>query len=656
MRTIGRVAAGIARLLPARGAARWIGAACVIFFFAVVAHLSALNNYYVLDDYRLIVRNPFITRWENASILFDPRYLFNPYPLRCGARPLTVFSLMVDYRVWGLNYFGYHLTNLFLHGLNAIMVMLLVRLLVRRCGTLSHAYMAMPGAVRALATRARAWLRSLGDTTAVRAVSAPGGAFFTAVIAGCAYALHPLQAEVVNIPSFRADQLVVLFYVLSLSSFILATSAATRQKTVGWYILTAGSFAAALFSKEMSLTLPAVCLVFMWETATRRLTVKQALSVLGLGVAGALFFLFFWKTRFFYHLFDIIFPNIRDNLSPLTSLTAYVSVIVRVFLHYMQTMFVPVGLSIDYLIEVPRTFVNLHNAAALLAGAGCVAAYLWTRDRLIRFGIAFWFIAYLPVSNLFPLVNTLNDRYMYLPIIGFIIVLAALVRRVSAPGRYALAAVIIVAYGGLTAARNPVFESAFTLYSEGFRRAPDNLRIRYNLGVAYMLREEYGPALQHLEAAFRLNPLFKTTDLWHLTGICYEELGDISAAERCYVKTLMIFPVKETLVNYVNILWRTKRQDTAIELLERCMSVSPDPFSYNVLGVFYADRKDYARAVAAFQASIDREPGYIDPWFNLFNAYHDWGKPELAERETYRMVAVYAKKGWKIDRRLVVQY
>lgn len=644
------------RLLPVRLPARWMWAGLVIFFLAVVSHLSALNNYYVLDDYRLIVRNPFITRWENASILFDPRYLFNPYPLRCGARPLTVFSLMLDYKLWGLNYFGYHLSNLLLHGINAVMVMALVRLLVMRCGRMVKPFVQLPLKLRMVFFRMRRGFRLVSTDGTRPDILPAGGVFFTAVLAAGAFALHPLQAEVVNIPSFRADQLVVLFYCGAVASFIIALSCVERRRAIIWYTVTALSFVAALFSKEMSLTLPAICLMFMWETGTRRFSGRQTLAVLGLAVAAALFFLLFWKTRFFYHLFDIIFPNIHYNVSPLLSLTAYISVIARVFLHYIQTMIVPVGLSIDYLIDVPRTLLNLHNAVALLAAAGCMLAYVWTRDRLVRFGIAFWFITYLPVSNLFPLVNTLNDRYMYLPLIGFIIVVVALVRRIAAPGRYALAALLVIFYGGLTAARNPVFESAYTLYSEGERHAPDNLRIRYNLGLAYMLREEYRPALEQFQVTQRLNPLFKTSDVWHLTGLCYEELGDLAAAEKYYVKTLLIFPVKETLSNYANILWRTGRQDTAVELLERCMQVSPDPFSYNVLGVYYAERNDYSRAVAAFQAAIEREPGYIDPWFNLFNAYHDWGKPDCAARETYRMVALYAKRGWKIDRRLIVQY
>jgi hypothetical protein len=96
---------------------------------AAGCHIRALSAGFLFDDHVVIVNNPFIDRIGNAAVLLDPRHLFQPYPVTCGARPLALLSLMADRAVWGKGPFGYHLTNILLHAANTALVLLLVDIL-----------------------------------------------------------------------------------------------------------------------------------------------------------------------------------------------------------------------------------------------------------------------------------------------------------------------------------------------------------------------------------------------------------------------------------------------------------------------------------------------------------------------------------------------
>ena len=116
--------------MEGKGRRKVLLCASIVFGAAVMFHASSLKHSFVGDDFNLVVNNEFISEWKNVAILFDPRYLFVPYPIKCGARPLTVLSLMVDKGLWGSGPSGFHLTNILLHGLNSTLVFLLVMMLL----------------------------------------------------------------------------------------------------------------------------------------------------------------------------------------------------------------------------------------------------------------------------------------------------------------------------------------------------------------------------------------------------------------------------------------------------------------------------------------------------------------------------------------------
>jgi hypothetical protein len=93
---------------PRVGWARPLAAAAL----SVLLYASTLDNPFVYDDYRLIVENPTIQQLSDLAAVF----------LRDITRPLVNLTYIADTAIWGSTPFGYHLTNVVLHGLNVVLM------------------------------------------------------------------------------------------------------------------------------------------------------------------------------------------------------------------------------------------------------------------------------------------------------------------------------------------------------------------------------------------------------------------------------------------------------------------------------------------------------------------------------------------------------
>ena len=90
----------------------------------------SLGSPFVYDDLDQIVNNPNLSEWSN----FAHRFLLRPVDLTSSLlsnagstyRPVFWMSLFIDRKLWGLDPFGYHLTNLVLHLLNGLLAFFLL--------------------------------------------------------------------------------------------------------------------------------------------------------------------------------------------------------------------------------------------------------------------------------------------------------------------------------------------------------------------------------------------------------------------------------------------------------------------------------------------------------------------------------------------------
>ena len=198
------------------------------FFPALVAlstflvFLPALQNDWVnWDDTANFLDNPAYRGLGWAQL----KWMWSTQMLRHYI-PLSWMTLGLDYKIWGMNPWGYHLTNVLLHTANAVVFYLLAVAIFK---------ITIPPKAGA---------------------EIPIGALFAALI----FAIHPLRVESVAWITERRDVLSGLFYLLAILAYIHAYQPGrpVRRK---YYWLCLASFAVALLSKEIVVTLPALLLL-----------------------------------------------------------------------------------------------------------------------------------------------------------------------------------------------------------------------------------------------------------------------------------------------------------------------------------------------------------------------------------------------------------
>ncbi|MCB4792012.1 MAG: tetratricopeptide repeat protein [Elusimicrobia bacterium] len=554
-----------------------------IFIITLLAHINVLRNSYVLDDFRLIVNNDFISKQGNIKVIFDLKQFLNPVKIVCGARPLTIISLMLDYFFWQLNPFGYHLTNLMLHGLNSILVYVLCYLLIKNN---SHKYL-------------------------------------SSIFAALAFALHPVVSETVNIASFRGDLLATFFYLNALILYLAVSKTYGNIAKTIFYTIIFFCFILALHSKEIALSFPFI-IIIGFILRSNNPVVQDWVIIVSLIAISLGFFLFYWAPRYSYFPGITFFPNIENNMQPLSSMPVYLNTILSSFMHNLKVLFWPFNLSIDYSVYVPKALLNIINLAAIAVITISVYLFVFSNNLVLRFGLGFFAVTYAPISNVIPLINTVNDRYLYLPCVGFCIVITGIINTINTRKLFVTTFVktitglaILFAFAVITLQRNHVFRDSYALYQEAVNHAPKNIRAHFNFAIANMTNGNFKIALNEFESVSRLNPIFKRDDVWYLMGICYKELNNPAMAKLFFSKSLLINTTSDAIREYSRILSMEGDNYSAFWLLSRGAVMFQDPLLLNDLGVQCSRIKLPEAAIICFEKAISLDPSCEEARKNL---------------------------------------
>jgi tetratricopeptide (TPR) repeat protein len=238
-----------------------LGIAIVVALAAGLVFLPALGGQFLAwDDNTTLTGNP-------AYRGLGPGHLgwMATTTLMGHYMPLTWLSFALTYALSGMNPWGYHLVSLLLHAVNAGLVTWLAWRLI--------------GAALAPAA------------TGPRATLAVGAA-----VAGLAFGVHPLRAEAVAWATDRGDVLCGTFYLAALLAYVRAVDGGDRLRWRPWGALALLAMAAAVLSKEIAVTLPAVLLILdayplrrptSWAARVREKLPFLALALVGAAVAVA---------------------------------------------------------------------------------------------------------------------------------------------------------------------------------------------------------------------------------------------------------------------------------------------------------------------------------------------------------------------------------
>jgi len=395
--------------------------------------------------------------------------------------PLTMLSLAIDYQLWGLDPFGYHLTNVVLHALTAVLVAVFL-------------WPIMP---------------SLGAAT----------------VGALLFALHPVQMEAVSLAIQRKTVLSGALFFATLIAYQAWRRSGRRRD----YAVAVVAFAAAALAKPIVITLPALLWLYEYTFLDGRLRWRDKLPFIAIAAGAA-------AAAFGAHA-EVGAVRTWHGGDPLTQLV----MLGRVGAEYLAAIFAPIALSPIYYYQRARAFEPLNLLA--LAALAAFAAWVILRRRRVpwTFFCTAWFaIALAPESNLMPLAQLRADRFLYLPLLGGTIWVAAGLERLPAlasaprwaarlPARaagVAMAAVLAVA----THASAEVWRSDVSAWTRVVAQHPWSAPAFLLLGHAH--RDARDP--MRAEAAY-LEALARRPDLAdaHLAlAQLYHARGDEEAADR----------------------------------------------------------------------------------------------------------------------------
>ncbi|RJP24876.1 MAG: tetratricopeptide repeat protein [Candidatus Abyssobacteria bacterium SURF_5] len=479
---------------------------------ALLAYSHNFSAEFVYDDYPFIVENPSIRTLSHPLRFFLDRESFSNKGEYVIYRPFAAISFALNYALNGYSPASYHAVNILLHAVCGLLVYLFFRQLF------GHSVYA----------------------------------FFVSLL----FLLHPVQTEAVSWISARGNSMFLAFLLLSLMCYRQWTADSEKKRV--FYALALMFAAFSLLAKEMAVVLPVLILVHdfsvnrpekagEWRKRISALLPFAALSVLYILarhlVLGETKQMDYWGGSFW-----------------ASSLT-----MIKAFAYYVRLMFMPRPLMVEYIVPIPQSLLQPTVMLSLLVLLTSALVWLISYRRIpaVGFGIAWFFGSLLPVSNIIPLQAILNERFLYLPSIGFCAALAApllIVSKVARPLAYkgmALAlGLIAFGYGLLTFDRNSDWRDSLSLWTASVKASPLGTTSRYNLGLELYKRGQYDEAIEHLQIACRFQEHFPSAH--GVLGNVYLAKGKWDAAIREYDIGLRQAPQDERMLHNLALAWFEK--------------------------------------------------------------------------------------------------
>lgn len=464
---------------------------------ATACYFQTLRYDFVFDDEYFITNNPAV-----QSLSRPWRFFIDGSTYAHGARfyiyrPLATLSFAFNYAVGGLNPTGYHLVNILFHATNALLLYLVLMQMFGRRGL--------------------------------------------ALVAGLVFALHPVQTEAVTWVAGRGNVLFVFFMLLGLGAHVSQFRQTGRKRLVQ-QVLAGGTYLLALLSKEHAIVLPGI--FFLYE-----------LLFVGSRCRGS-----WWRRGAYYAALAVVMGGYlvarhavlgqSEQRSEFWggSLYATTATMAVAGLTYLRLMVWPAWLRVVYEPPVFQSFRNVPVLAALAVELVILAVGFinWRRAPIFTFAVGWMVFGFLPVSNLLPLDAIINERFMYLSMAGFAILVGFLfdgaAERLAtwrAPVRGSpafIVALLLLLCAGFTVKRNLEWRNTRTLFASARPFAPTDDKVLRNVGLGYMREGNFPQAAEAFQQLLLYHPKMRMAR--NELAAALMQMGRMDEAERQLLRSL----------------------------------------------------------------------------------------------------------------------
>lgn len=534
---------------------------------ALLAYVPAMQAGFIWDDESYVTQNAAVQATDGLGrIWFDvtatPQYY-----------PLVYSTFWLEHRLWGLHPTGYHVVNILLHGIAAVLLWRLLRRLAVR------------------------------------------GAWLAAAI----FAVHPVCVESVAWVTERKNVLSAVFYLSSALAYVVFCDAAggggRKERRWGFYMLSVALFISALLSKTVTCTLPAAILLVLWWKRDR-LAWRDIWPLLPMFAVGAgMGLMTAWLEK----------SHVGASGGEWSLTLAQRCLLAgRVPWFYFSKVILPVNLCFIYghwEIQVRQWWQYVFPAAVV-----AVVVVLWLLRRRVGkgplVGVLFFLVTIAPAMGFFNIYmmryTYVADHFQYHAVMGLAAVLGAVLATVGttpAPlsgksgvqastgskknlGQLVAAAGLVLLLGTLTWRRCHVYRDVRALWEDVLAKNPASL-------VA-----------------------------WDGLGAFYLERGELAKAESCYLESIRVRPdLPDQYMNLANVLVEMHRYDEAIRRYEEALRVRPDYApAMTGLGVLLSGLGRHDDAIRFLSKVRELRPNDAIAHFNLGMAYRGQGNAAEAVR------------------------
>ncbi|MSU23870.1 MAG: tetratricopeptide repeat protein [Opitutus sp.] len=530
--------------------------AAVILAAGWFAFSPALHGSWLWDDRLDLPDNALLRDTAGlAKIWTEPALLYDFYPLKHTVQ-------WVQWQLWHEHTFGYHLTNVALHLLGALLFWRVLRQLGLRLAWLG----ALLFAVHPVVVESVAWIAELKNTLALPPLLLALSAFIT-------FAEH----------GRRSDQL----------------------RAVLWFLVT-------MLCKTSAAMLPVVLLLYLWWQRGR------------VGWSGVRAVLPFFAISLVLGLVTIWFQQHRaigDDEFSIGGPLARLALAGSASVFYFWKCVWPAGLVPIY----PQWPIDPPSPLLFLPWPvlGAVLAGLWAKratwGRHVLLGLGWFFLMLAPFSGLVTISYLhfawVMDHMVYVPLLGLIALavagLDALQARLAAPARTLLVAgtVALGLWLSLLSHRYAeVFRDEKSLWTYTVERNPQSWIAQHSLGIALATAGRLPEAIEHYEHALRARPNYP--EARNSLGVALRDTGRLAEARSQLEEALREQPdYAEAHSNLGTVLRRTGHPDEAILHYQEAIRLKPDfaDAHYN-LGNALQSLGRHPEAVASYEQSLRFQP------------------------------------------------
>jgi tetratricopeptide (TPR) repeat protein len=513
-----------------------------LILITIVTYWSALHCEFVdYDDNDYVTRNPHIQSGITAQSLawaMTARHVGNWHPL-------TWISHMMDYQLFGLNPTGHHATNLVLHTLNVVLLFWVMRRMT--------------------------------------------GAHWRSAFVAALFAVHPLHVESVAWVAERKDVLSTFFGLLATAAYVRYT----EKPKVAPYLLVALLFALSLMSKSMLVTLPFVFLLLdFWPL--KRITASASDSESNNGHFKNQIFR---SGRLVVEKLPLVVLSCICSLLTVSAqglavgqlkLPLYVrlSNAILSYFRYIGKMFWPAKLVVLY--PFPSGVLwQVLIASIVLLGFSVLVIHFRAKYPWLFTGWLWYLGTLIPVIGIVQVgMQSIADRYTYLPLIGLFVILAwggfALADRwrIDPVSLGVLSLVPIVVCAGLTRIQLTHWKDSVALFEHTLRWTSGNAIIENDLAAVYLARGSFAAASEHAAAAVKILPEY--ADALSNLGSALLSKGKIDESIACYRRALQLRPGDSDLYHDLGCALVKKNDwNGAMDELQTAVRLNPSAVSFH---------------------------------------------------------------------------